>query len=139
METVNEFKPLTVYKKHSILDAWMGSEYAYIQIKPGNVFCYHKKHLMGYLELLHGSRIFCLLCIFQKNCIDKIVSKSQKSQRLIAFIMVNTMQYPHTPENSIYHSNKRGPPPFIHSDTDHVLGHVLVHSVDKMLVTMLWL
>ena len=40
--------------------------------------------------------------------------------------------YHHTLKNNIYHSNKRGPPPpFFNSDTNPVLGHVLVHSVDK--------
>ena len=31
----------------------------------------------------------------------------------------------------MYHSNKRGPPPFFHSDTNPVIGHVLVYSVGK--------
>ena len=47
-------------QKHSILDAWRGSEYVYAQIAPGNVLCHHNKHLMGYFEFLHGSRIICL-------------------------------------------------------------------------------
>ena len=38
----------------------------------------------------------------------------------------------------------RGPPPFSHSDTNPVLGHVLVHSVDKthvlvVTVELIWL
>ena len=41
------------------------------------------------------------------------------------------IQYPHTLKNNIYHSNKRGPPPFFYSDTNPVLDQVLVHSVDK--------
>ena len=59
-------------------------------------------------------------------------SKRQKRQRLIAFIFSNTIQYPCTLKN-IYYSNKRGPSPFFHSDTTLVLGHVLVHFVDKTL------
>ena len=47
-------------QKHSILDGWRGSEYVYAQIAPGNVLCHHNKHLMGYFEFLHGSRIICL-------------------------------------------------------------------------------
>ena len=48
------------------------------------------------------------------------------------------------PEHNIYYSNKRGPPPFFHLDTNPVLAHVLVHSVDKthcLVVTMelIWL
>ena len=31
----------------------------------------------------------------------------------------------------MYHSNKWGPPPFFHSDTNPVIGHVLVYSVGK--------
>ena len=58
-------------------------------------------------------------------------SKIEKRQRLIAFTLVNAIRYPHTLKNNIYHSIKRGPPPFSHMDTNPVLGHVLVHSVDK--------
>ena len=47
-------------QKHSILDAWRGSEEACVQIAPGNVLRHHNKHLMGYLEFLHGWRIICL-------------------------------------------------------------------------------
>ena len=39
---------------------------------------------------------------------------------------------PTTLKNNIYHSNKRGPPPFFHSDTSPVLGQVLVYSIDKI-------
>ena len=70
---------------------------------------------MRYFEFLYGSGIICFLWIFQKNCIDNISSKRQKRQRLIAF---NTMQYPRTLQNNIYHSKKRVPPPFFHSDTN---------------------
>ena len=41
------------------------------------------------------------------------------------------MQYPCNLKNNIYHSNKRGPPPFFHLDVNPVLDHVLIHSVDK--------
>ena len=51
--------------------------------------------------------------------------------RLIAFIFLSTIQYPRTLKNTIYHLNNRVPPPFFHSDTNLVLRHVLVHSVDK--------
>ena len=75
---------------------------------------------------------------------DNISSKSQKKQRLIAFILVNTMQYPCTLKSNIYHSNKRGPPPFFYLVTNPVLGHVLIHSVDKthalvVTVELVWL
>ena len=34
-------------------------------------------------------------------------------------------------KNNINHLSNRGPPPFFHSDTNLVLGNVLVHSVEK--------
>ena len=56
--------------------------------------------------------------------------KSQQRQGLIAFIFVNMIQYPPHPEqHKICHSNKREPPPFFNCTS--ILGHVLVHSVDK--------
>ena len=58
-------------------------------------------------------------------------SKNQKKQKLIAFIFVNTIQYPRTLKKNIYHLNKRGPPLFFHLDTSPVIGHALVYSVDK--------
>ena len=71
-------------------------------------------------------------------------SKSQKRQRLIAFIFVNTTQYPRTLKNNIYHSNKREQPPFFHWDISPVLGHFLAHSVDKthvlvVIMELIWL
>ena len=71
-------------------------------------------------------------------------SKNQKRQRLITFIFVNTIQYPRTLKNNIYHSNKGGQPPFFHLDTNPVIGHALVHSVDKthvlvVTVDLIWL
>ena len=82
--------------------------------------------------------------MFQKNCMDNISLKSQKKQRLIVFILVNTIQYPCTLKSNIYHSNKRGPPPCFHLDTNPVLGHALIHSVDKthvlfVTVELIWL
>ena len=71
-------------------------------------------------------------------------SKNQKKQRFIAFIFVNTIQYPQTLKNNIYHSNKWGPPLFLYLDKYAVIGHVLVHSVDKthvldVTVDLVWL
>ena len=48
---------------------------------------------------------------------------------MIAFIFVNTIQYPSTLNNNIYHSNKREPPPFFIRIP--ILDHILVHSVGK--------
>ena len=71
-------------------------------------------------------------------------SKNQKRQRLITFIFVNTIQYSRTLTINIYHSNKWGPPLFLHLDTSFVIGHALVHSVDKthvlvVTVDLIWL
>ena len=71
-------------------------------------------------------------------------SKNQQRQRLITFMFVNTMQYPRTLKNNIYHSNKQEPPPFFHLDTNPVIGNALVHSVDKthvlvVTVDLIWL
>ena len=52
-------------------------------------------------------------------------------ERLIAFIFTNTIQYPCTLNNSSYYSYKRTPPLFFLLDINPVLGHVLVHFVDK--------
>ena len=60
-------------------------------------------------------------------------------QRLIVFILVNTIQYPRTLKNNIHHSNKRGASPFFHSNTNPVLAYVLIHPVDTthvLVVTM---
>ena len=81
--------------------------------------CHHNKLLLGYFECLYGLGIICLFLIFQKNWIDNISSKNQKRQRLIAFVLVNAIQYlnskiPHTLKNNIYHRKKRVPPPFLY-------------------------
>ena len=60
------------------------------------------------------------------------------------FILVNTVQYPRTLKNNSYLSKKRVPPPFFHSDTNPVFGHVLIHSFDKthvlvVTVELIWL
>ena len=87
--------------------------------------------------------IFCVI-ITNVWCIGNIYSKSQKRQRFIVFILVNTIQYQHTLKNNIYHSNKRIPPPFFHSDINPVFGHFLIHSFDKthvlvVTVELIWL
>ena len=106
------------------------------------VMCHHSKQRMEYFKLLDSSRMICL--IFQNNYIDNISSKRQKRHRLITFIFVNTIQYPHTLQNNIYHSNKWGPLPFFHSDINPVLGHFLVYCVGKthiliVIVELIWL
>ena len=51
---------------------------------------------------------------------------------------------PTYPEEHTYHSNIWGPPLFLNLDTNHVLGHILVHSTDKnhvlvVTVQLIWL
>ena len=69
---------------------------------------------------------------------------SQKRQRLIAFMLVNTIQYARTLKNNIYHSKKRAPSPFVNSQTNPVFGQVMIHSFDKthvlvVTVELIWL
>ena len=115
--------------------------YIYILL---NVLCHHNKLLMKYFKFLYGSGIIFFPLNFQKNCIDNISSKSQNRQRLIAFILVNTIQYPNTLRNNIYYSSKRVPPPVFHSSTNPVLCQVLIQSFDKtqvlvVTVELIWL
>ena len=63
---LNDFKPLTVYAKNSILNVLKGSKYTCVQIAPNNVLYYHK-HLMGHFEFLDGSRIICFPLNIQKK------------------------------------------------------------------------
>ena len=94
---------------------------------------HHNKHLMGYFEFLHGSRIICLP-----------LNISVKLHWQYVFIFVNKIQYPRTLKNNTCHSNKRGPPLLFHLDTNPVIGHALVHSADKthalvVTVDLIWL
>ena len=57
--TVNHFKPLTIFGKSSILDVWLGSEYASAIKKPSLMrttwiqnMCHSEKTMMGGLERL---------------------------------------------------------------------------------------
>ena len=82
------------------------------------VYCVIKtKHLIGYFECSRCSRIIYIALNIPKNCTDNVSSKSQKRQRLFTFILVNTIKFPRSLKNNMYHSNKRGPAPFFPSDT----------------------
>ena len=59
-----------------------------------------------------------------------ISSKSQNRQRLIAFILVNTIQHSRTLQSNISYSSKRVTQLFFHSDTNPVFGQVLIHSFE---------
>ena len=51
-----------------------------------------------------------------------------KRQRLIAFILVNRIQYPRTLNNNIHHSNRREPPLYFHSNIN-IWTRILVATV----------
>ena len=59
----------------------------------------------------------------------------------MAFILVNTIQYPRILQNNIYYPNKRLPPQFFLSDTNPVFGQVLIHYFEcsGCTVEIIWL
>ena len=77
--------------------------------------CHHRKHLMGYFKFLNGSRIICLPLNIPENMYWQHVFKKVEGEDL-PFIFVNMGQYPHNLKINIYHSNKRKPTPYSHSD-----------------------
>ena len=90
------------------------------QMALGNVLYYHNRNLMEHFEFLDGLRMICLpLNISEKLHLQHLFKKlgEAETQELL--------------KNNIDHSRKRGKPPFFHQDTNTVLGHVLVYSVDK--------
>ena len=70
----------------------------------------------GIFQIPKWSWVICFLFNIHKNCNENMFSKNYR-QRLIAFIFINTMQYPRTLRNN-NHSNKRETPPFFHSETN---------------------
>ena len=75
---VNDFK---FTQKHSILEAWMGSEYACIQKAFNNVLCRHDKRLVGYFEFLYGLGIIYLpLNIPEKLHWQHLFEKSEEAE-----------------------------------------------------------
>ena len=96
---------------------------------------------MGYFEFPDGLRIICVPLNIPEKVHWQHLFENPNRQRLIVFILANTIQYPRTLKSKIYHSNKRGPPLFFHLDINPVLGRVLIHSVDKthVLVEKGWL
>ena len=113
------------YILHSAIGSYFFTPYRCLvfQMAPGNVPP-HNRHPMGHSDFFFFFEYF-----------GKITS--QKRQRLIAFIFINIKQHPGILKNNIDHLSKRGPPPFFHSDTNLVLGNVLVHSVEKTHVLVL--
>ena len=88
------------------------------QIAPVNVLYHHNGNLMAHFEFLHSSRMLPLNIsekLHYQHLFEKL--KEAETQELL--------------NNNKDHSRKWGPPPFFHSDTNLVLSHVLIHSVDK--------
>ena len=99
-------------------------------VAPGNVWCHHSIHLMGYFEFLRGSIMTCLpLNISEKLYWQHLFEKLKERDSLSS--SVNTIQHPRIQKNNIDHSSKQGSPLISHSHTKTVLGQVLVHSDDK--------
>ena len=100
---------------------------------------------MGYFEFLYGSGIIFLhLNIPQKLHCQHLFKKPEEAERLIVFILTNSIQYPRTPKSNIYHSNKWVQPPFFHSYTNPVFGHILINYFEKThvlsgTVELIWL
>ena len=118
-------------QKESILDAGRGSDYACFQISSGNVLCHHSKHLMEYFEFLHGSTIICLPLNISKilhwqYAFGKLEEAETHRLHLYWYDTIAMR-----PEGQHLLLKQTGITTFFHSDTNPVLGHVLVHSVDK--------
>ena len=88
--------------------------------------------------------IICLPLNISELHWQYVLKELETGQRFIALVFVNTIQYLRTLKNNIYHSNKWGPPLFLHLHTNPVIGHALVHSFDKtnaldVTVDLIWL
>ena len=73
-------------------------------------------------------------------CLQK-TRKGRDSSPSSLLIWYNTLA---TLKNNIYHSDKFGPPLFLHLHTNPIIGHAQVHSVDKthvlvVTVDLIWL
>ena len=81
-------------QKHSILDAWMGSEYACVQNASNNVLCHHNKRLMGYFEFLCGAGIICFpLNIPEKLHWRHLSEKPDEAESHLLYLINTMIQY----------------------------------------------
>ena len=76
--------------------------------------------LLEHFKFLNGSRVICLP-----------LNTSEKLHCQYLFEKLGKAETQELLNNNKDHSRKREPPAFFHSDTNVVLGHVLVHSVGK--------
>ena len=116
-----------------------GSEYACVQIAPGNVLRHHGKNLIRYFEFLNGSRIICFSLIISEKLHWQHAFKKLEETDLSLLIWYNT----HTPwiATSTIETNRNHHHFFIRVP---ILGYILVHSVYKThvlvaIVELIWL
>ena len=121
-------KSLTVYAKTLYIKCLMGLWISLWLDLPGNVLCDNKKSV----------RIFQIE-YFRKIALTISLLKARRGRDSSPSSMLIRYNI-----HTIYHSNKRGPPPFFHSDTNPVLCHILAYFAGKthvmvVRVELIWL
>ena len=119
-------------QKYFILDVWSGSEYACVEIAPNNVLYHHKKTsdrifriprwLEDNLSSFQYSRKTARVRFLRKTRICRV---SSPLSQLIQYNIHAPWRATSTIQTNRDHHH------FFHLDTNPVLGHVLIHSVDK--------
>ena len=100
----------------------------------------NNRHLMGHSEFLHGLMLICL----PLNISEKLQARRGRDSSTSSLLMwYNTHAFWRTTSN-IELLNKRGSPPYFHSDNNLVLGNALVHPFEKnpvqvVTVELIWL
>ena len=95
---------------------------------------------MGHSEFLHGLMLICL----PLNISEKLQARRGRDSSTSSLLMwYNTHAFWRTTSN-IELLNKRGSPPYFHSDNNLVLGNALVHPFEKnpvqvVTVELIWL
>ena len=100
----------------------------------------NNRHLMGHSEFLHGLMLICL----PLNISEKLQARRGRDSSTSSLLMwYNTHAFWRATSN-IELLNKRGSPPYFHSDNNLVLGNALVHPFEKnpvqvVTVELIWL
>ena len=90
----------------------------------------NNRHLMGHSEFLHGLMVICL----PLNISEKLQARRGRDSSTSSLLMwYNTHAFWRTTSN-IELLNKRGSPPYFHSDNNLVFGNALVNPVE-----LIWL
>ena len=107
--------------------------------------CSFRLHLVMFCIIIKNIWIFRILAWLKDNlpcfeCFRKIAlticfRKTRKGRDSSSLSLL--IQYPRTLRNNTYHSNKQVPPSTFYSETNPVITHTLVHSVDKIRVLVL--